>query len=135
MLLFVLGCGILGVLSIKGMQRGWFEDHPPLDLKDQPALLFFNNDDGCECVLYVYQNADAQIRAWTEAERSAIELHRIHLDDRIDLAKQFRVIRAPTLILIDAGGEVILRQDDVVSDDEPFDLDRFEEAIASIRLR
>jgi hypothetical protein len=33
--------------------------------------------------------------------------------------KKYKVIRAPTLLLLDAAGEIILRQDNVVRDDEP----------------
>jgi hypothetical protein len=43
---------------------------PPLELNNQPALLFFNNNEGCECVLPFYAKADAVIAAWPAEKRA-----------------------------------------------------------------
>ena len=43
---------------------------PPLELNNQPAFLFFNNDEGCECVLPFYAKADAVIAAWPAENRA-----------------------------------------------------------------
>jgi hypothetical protein len=48
------------------------------------------------------------------------------------LKSKYKVIRAPTLLLLDAAGEIILRQDNVASDDEPLDLAEFEIQIQAL---
>jgi len=117
------------VLGAKGIQQGWFAPRPPLELGGRPALLFFNNDRGCECVLVVYQRADAQIANWSPADRGDVPLHRINLEQRPDMARQHHIVRAPTLLLLDGEGKEIWRQDEITSDWRIFDLERFEEEI------
>ena len=118
------------VLGAKGIQQGWFAPRPPLELGGKPALLFFNNDRGCECVLVIYQRADAQIANWSAADRQNVPLHRINLKQRPDLGKQYNIYRAPTLLLLDGAGRELWRQDEIISDQHIFDLQQFEEMIA-----
>lgn len=120
------------VLGAKGIQQGWFAPRPPLELGGKPALLFFNNDRGCECVLVIYQRADAQIASWAAADRDSVPVHRINLEQRPDLGKQYNIYRAPTLLLVDSTGRELWRQDEVITDRHVFDLQRFEEQIASL---
>jgi hypothetical protein len=128
----ILGVALMVVVSAKGVQRGWFARRPPLELGNQPALLFFNNDRGCECVLVIYQRADAQVAAWPAAERREVPVRRINLEHRPDLGEQYQIARAPTLLLVDAQGNEIWRQDEVVSDEHIFDLEQFQAEIDAL---
>jgi hypothetical protein len=51
-----------------------------------------------------------------------VQVIRIDLDRRPDLARQYQVIRAPTVILLDAAGQIVWRQDEGLSDEAPLDL-------------
>ena len=106
---------------------------PPLELNNEPVLLFFNNEEGCVCVRTIYERADAQIAAWPAESRHGIPLHRIHLEERPDLRLKYRIVRAPTLLLLDADGSEVWRQDQVVTDSQIFDLETFEEQIVKLQ--
>ena len=131
-----VGIGFLlvvgGLLAAKPVASGWLDRQPPLPLGDQPALLFFNSDRGCPCALVVYQAADAQLASWPEPARQGVHLHRIMIERRPDLARQYRVARAPTLVLLDGAGQIVWRQDDVISDTAPLDLRTVEARIESL---
>jgi hypothetical protein len=118
----VLWIFFLGTLALtfglKATQLGWFNSRPPLELEGRPALLFFNKARGCECELFVYNNANAQIDGWN----APVRVIRIDLDRRPDLAQEYGVIRAPALILLDAEGQVIWKQDESLSDEAPLNL-------------
>jgi hypothetical protein len=116
-----LGALVL-TLSLKAAQLSWFAPRPPLEPDRQPALLFFNKARGCECELFVYDNAEAQMDGWD----APVQVIRIDLDRRPDLARQYQVIRAPTMILLDAAGQIVWRQDEGLSDATPLDLERVE---------
>jgi hypothetical protein len=128
----VLGAALLTVLAVKAAQLGWLAAHPPLDLHGRLAVLFFNSERGCECALVVYRNAEAQVAAWPEAARVGITVHRIDLDRRPDLAQQYGVVRAPTLVLLDEAGAVVWRQDESLSDEVPLDLGRLDAQIQAL---
>ena len=113
------------ILGLKAAQLGWFTPHPPLELDGEPALLFFNKSRGCECELFVYNNAETQMNSWNASAR----VFRIDLDRRSDLAQQYEVVRAPTLILLNAEGQVVWRQDEGLSDESPLDLNQAEAQI------
>jgi hypothetical protein len=110
------------ILGLKAVDLGWFSSREPLELNNAPALLFFNKSRGCECELYVYDNANAQFDAW----KSPIAIHRIDLDRRPDLGQQYRIVRAPALVLVDSGGQVVWKQGDSLSDELPLDLKQVE---------
>jgi len=116
-----LGALVL-TLSLKAVQLSWFAPRPPLEPDGQPALLFFNKARGCECELFVYDNAEAQMDGWD----APVQVIRIDLDRRPDCARQYQVIRAPTMILLDAAGQIVWRQDEGLSDEAPLDLERVE---------
>lgn len=103
---------------------------PPIELNNQPALLFFNNDEGCECVIPLYQKADTVIAAWPSDQRAKIPLYRLVLDKRPDLQRQYNVERAPMLLLLDADGQVVWREWGVASNPNVFDLTRVEMKIS-----
>ncbi len=127
---FVLG--VLIVLFLKGMNTGWFSTQELLVLDGEPVLLFFNRYKGCECELVVYEAAEHQIKNWDEENRGGIEVMIFNLDRRADLKKQFGIVRAPTLILLNGAGDIILNQDEGVSDTEPLNLTLFEEKIMEV---
>jgi len=109
-------------LGLKVIQLGWFAPRPPLELDGEPVLLFFNKARGCECELFVYNNAAAQMDVWNVPLR----IIKIDMDHRPDLARQYEVIRAPTLILLNAEGQVVWKQDEGLSDESPLDLEQVE---------
>ena len=123
---------LLTVLAAKAAQMGWLAARPPLELGGQPALLFFNSQRGCECALVVYRSAEAQVAAWPAAARAGVAIVPIDVDRRPDRARQYQVVRAPTLLLLDGQGVEIWRQDESVSDEAPLDLRRFEARIAAL---
>jgi hypothetical protein len=97
---------------------------------DQPLLLFFNNEEGCECVLPLYARADEVIAAWQPDLLSQVDIRRIILDERPDLQRQYDVQRAPMLLLLDAGGQVIWREWGVATNPDVFDLAAIEEQVS-----
>ena len=127
--LVLFGLAVLSVLLTKGLYEGWFAPRQPLELSNQPALLFFNRYKGCECALVVYEAAQAQIESWPEESRGGIRVMTINLDHRPDLGKQYGLIRAPALILVDANGNLMVEQNEIITDTAPLDLTLFEQAI------
>ncbi len=51
-----------------------------------------------------------------------------------DLARQYDVIRAPALVLVDAEGQVVWRQDESLSDESPLDLNQAERQIEAVTM-
>ena len=119
-ILFVASLAL--TLGMKTVQLGWFNPRPPLELGREPALLFFNKARGCECELFVYNNANAQIDAWDKPMR----VIRIDMDYRPDLAREYKVIRAPSLVLVNAEGQVAWKQNESLNDGSPLDLEQVE---------
>ncbi len=119
----------IAVLGYKAVDRDWFEvrsSQEELQFDGKPALIFFNSYVGCDCYRAVYRAAEVQISFWSEEDRMGVPVIIVDLDRRSDLRKQYDVVRAPTLILLDAAGETSHRQSDVVSDAQPLDLETFE---------
>lgn len=132
----VLGVVILaitGIMAYKAVNEGWYAPRTPLDLSDAPVLVFFNRHKGCECEMIVYQAAETQIKNWPEETRMGVKIIDVDLDRRADLGKQFNIIRAPALFLVDEDSQVIFGQTDSLSDNAPLDLPAFEKAIQEIR--
>jgi len=117
-------------LSLKAVQLGWLTPHPPLELDGQPALLFFNKSRGCECEMLVYGNANDQLEIWD----SLVHVIHIDLDRRPDLAQHYDIIRAPSLVLLNAAGQVVWRQDEGVSDEAPLDLEQVEVQVEALEV-
>jgi hypothetical protein len=118
-------------LRLKAVQLGWFIPRPPLELDEKPVLLFFYKSRGCECELLVYNNAKAQMDVW----KTPLRVIRIDMDHRPDLVRQYDVMRAPTLVLLNFEGQVVWRQDEVSSDEMPLDLDQAEGQIEALRMK
>jgi hypothetical protein len=127
--LWIIFLGALALtFGLKAAQLGWFTPHPPLKLDGTPALLFFNKSRGCECELLIYNNAETQMDSWN----ASVHVIRIDLDRRPDLARQYEVIRAPTLVLLNAEGQIAWRQDEGLSDESPLDLDQAKNRVESL---
>jgi hypothetical protein len=120
---------VFGILFVKALSEGQFSPREPLDLSNEPTLLFFNRSKGCECVLVVYQAADRQITAWPKEDYSGANLIQIDLDHRPDLGRQFNITRVPAMLLVDSSGKIIYQQTEAVSDKSPLVLVKFEQAI------
>jgi len=118
-------------LGLKAASEGWFGALAPLPLNGQPALVFFTLSKGCDCQMTVVRAADAQLADWV----SPLPLHRVDFDRRRDLAEQFHVFRAPALVLMNAEGQVIWKQDEGLSDESPFDLNQVERQIEVVIAR
>jgi hypothetical protein len=129
--LVLLGLAVLVVIAAKASRDGWLNPQPTL-VPGSPGLVFFNGSRGCDCELYVYSNADRQLADWSEAQRGGLAVIGVSIHAPGTLKSKYKVIRAPTLLLLDAAGEIILRQDNVVSDDEPLDLAEFEIQIQAL---
>jgi hypothetical protein len=111
----VFAAAVALTLGMKAIHLGWLEPRVRLELGGKPALLFFNKARGCRCEMVVYLAAEGQMQAWDPA----IPVVRIDLEQRPDLAQQYEVVRAPTLILVDGAGRVVWRQDEAASDTAP----------------
>ncbi len=126
--LALLGAIVL-LLGVKVGRPLFTPAGPPIVLNNQPALLFFNNDEGCECVLPLYARADSVIAAWTPEQRNQVPVQRILLYQRPDLQRRYKVERAPMLVLLDAKGQIVWREWGVASSPTVFNLERVEEKI------
>jgi hypothetical protein len=117
-------------LGLKVRQTGWFAPRPPLEFDGKPVLLFFNKARGCECELLVYNNARAQMDVW----HAPVRIIHIDADRRSDLVRQYKVLRAPTLILLDAEGQISWTQVESLSDESPLDLNQAERQIEALTI-
>ncbi len=127
---------VLVVMGLKAWQLGWFQTKAPLVLDGRPAVLVFVKKRGiCECEQVVIDNAHAQIDGWSENDRQGLPIHQIEMDLRPGLARQYDVIRVPSLLVLDASGQIVWRQDGVTkftSDEYPLDLDQVQNQIAAL---
>ena len=125
---------VLLVLGLKAHQLGWLQPKDPLELHGQPAVLVFvKYRYVCECEAFVNGNARSQVANWPPEARGDLTLHLLDIEQRTDLAKHYAVIRAPAMLLVDADGEIVWRQDGVTSftsDGLPLDLDGIKAQIA-----
>jgi hypothetical protein len=130
--LLVLVGLFLGPLALKAVQGGWFAPRPPLELRGQPALVFFTLSHGCECQMTVVLSAEAQLAAWELPVGLGLNVIRVDFDRRPDLARQYGVARAPALVLLDSQGQLVWKQDVGLSDELPLDLDQAEIRIEAL---
>ena len=114
---------IIGVvLGIKAVSRGWFSQRQPLVLNGRSTLLFFTISRSCDCQMRVVHNAEKQLAAWELPVNLGLAIIRLDFNRRPDLAKQYGVARAPALVLLDNLGQVVWKQDEGLSDEQPLDL-------------
>ena len=112
-------------LGLKVAQLGWFAVREPLPLNGQPALVFFTLSQGCECQMTVVRAAEAQLADW----ESPVPFLRVDFDRRSDLVQKFGLNRAPALVLVNAEGQVVWKQDEGLSDESPLNLNQAERQI------
>jgi len=117
-------------LGWKALTENWFAARDPLPLNGQPALLYFTLSKGCECQMTVVRAAESQLAEW----ESPLPILRVDFDRRPDLAQQYQVIRAPTLVLLNAEGQVVWMQDEGLSDESPLDLNQAESQIEALTV-
>lgn len=79
--------------------------------------------------MVVYRNADWQILEWKPDQRAKIPIFRLNIEKCHDAARQYQIIMAPALLLIDQEGAIAYRQNFSVSDENPLDLLTFEAKI------
>lgn len=115
-------------LGWKAVGEGWFAARAPLPLNGQPTLIFFTLSKGCECQMTVVRAAESQLAEW----ESPLPILRVDFDRRPDLAQQFQVIRAPSLVLLSEDGKVVWKQDEGLSDESPLDLNQAERQIEAL---
>jgi hypothetical protein len=131
-----IALGFLGILvialGIKFVFQGLPATSQSLDLNGEPALLFFNIDEPCECMQKLVESADSQIRRWPVEARSNIPVHRINFEAQPELGAKYKVFRVPCLVLVDGDNQIIHRQDYPVSEGWPLKLVEFEQAIKSL---
>jgi len=133
-----IGLGFLGILVIllglKFALQSAPTDSKSLELNGKPVLLYFNIDEPCECMQKLVESADSQINRWPEEARAGIPVHRINFDKQPELGSKFKVFRVPCLVLVDAQGQIVHRQDYPVSEGWPLNLEEFEKAIYLFKI-
>lgn len=117
-------------LGLKAASEGWFATRAPLPLNGQPTLVFFTLSKGCDCQMTIIRAAEAQLADWD----LSLPLQRVDFDRRRDLAAQFGVARAPALVLVNAEGQAVWRQDEGLSDESPLDLDQAKRQIEALAV-
>jgi hypothetical protein len=110
------------VLLAKLFYNGWLDPRTSLELDGGPALIFFTLSRGCECQMVVVEAAEAQLANWDTPAETGLEVIQLDFERRSNLAHRFKVVRAPALVLVDAAGQVVWKQDLGLSDEAPLDL-------------
>jgi hypothetical protein len=123
---------ILIVLGIKYFPTFMALVRQEAALQNQAAILFFNVDQPCECMVELTGKAEQQISAWPAERRANLPLVHLWMEERKDLEARYKVFRAPCLVLVDEKGEVAWRQDYPLIEGGPFKLDELEAAIAAL---
>jgi hypothetical protein len=122
-MLFIVILIITAVMIYKAVHEGWLIPKESLVSTNAPLILFFNRHKGCECEMVVYTAAKKQItERWAAEDHRGIPIIQINLDRRPDLGKQFHIIRAPALLIIDQEEKILYNQKGLQSDTTPLDL-------------
>lgn len=134
LILFLFVLAVLVVLGFKAVDQSWFVDRLHLELNNQPGLLFFTLSDGCPCQMVIIRRAATQVAFWELPEHLAINIIRIDFDQQPEIARYYDVARAPALVLLDAQGQVVWKQDIGLNDEKPLDLITAQEQIEALLL-
>ena len=102
---------------------------------DKPVILFFNEDEPCECMVGITEQAEQQILNWSTERHDGIPILRIAMEQRKDLEVKYKVFRVPCLLLIDTQDQITWRQDYPLIEGGPFKLDELEVAIAELETK
>ena len=131
-LLLMFASIVLGILIYKADLQKWYWSGKSLELNDSPALVFFNRHKGCDCILKYYQMADVELLTWMENNQTGLQVILVDLDDQPGYALTYRIHFAPALLLLDADGDEILRQEGIINTEQVFDFTPFEEIFSQI---
>lgn len=82
--------------------------------------------------MLVIRNAEAQLAGWSIAVSNQVPVIRVDFYRRSDLAAQYKVARPPALVLLDASGKVVWKQDLGLSDEAPLDLDQAQSEVEAL---
>jgi hypothetical protein len=129
-------CGlILIILGIKYMSVFLAVVNQQTSIGDRPAVLFFNVNEPCDCMVELTERAEQQMANWPADRRDGLSVVRIAMEQRLDLEAKYKVFRAPCLVLVDEQGQVAWRQDYPLIEGGPFKLEELEAAIAKLGLK
>ena len=130
----IMGLGgiILILLAAKYMLGSAGLARSPLMASDRPLIVFFNEEDPCECMVELTRRAELQIKSWPEERRGGIEILYVPFRQQRDLELKYQVFRAPSLLLLDGNEQVIWRQDYPLIEGGPFKIDELEVVIATL---
>jgi hypothetical protein len=120
--------GLVFTLGAKAVWGGWLGMDDTLNLNGKPTLVFFTLSLGCECQMTVVSAAETQLANW----ESPLPLLRVDFDRQRKLAAQWKVARAPALVLVNAEGQAVWKQDEGLSDESPLDLNQAERQIEAL---
>jgi hypothetical protein len=123
---------ILIVIGIKYMPVFLTTADQQASIAGRPVILFFNEDEPCECMVELTQNAEQQMADWPLERRGGILVVRIAMQQRQDLEAKYKVFRSPCLVLVDAQDQVVWRQDYPLIEGGPFKLEELEAAITEV---
>ena len=127
----VLGL-ILIVIGLKSMPLLLSFASQQADILEKPVILFFNEDEPCECMVELTGRAEQQMANWPVEQRAGIPVVRIAMRQRQDLEAKYKVFRSPCLVLVNAQDQVAWRQDYPLIEGGPFELEELEAAIAKM---
>jgi hypothetical protein len=85
--------------------------------------VFFTLIQGCECQMKVVRAAEAQMAVWPVVIDGVIPVLRVDFSRWPDLSRHYDVARSPALVLLNAAGEVVWKQDLGLNDEAPLDLE------------
>ena len=131
-----IGLGVLGliliVIGLKYLPLLLSFASQQTDIMDKPVILFFNEDEPCECMVELTERAEQQIAGWPLKRRGGIPVVRIGMRQRQDLEAKYKVFRSPSLVLVNAQDQVAWRQDYPLIEGGPFELEELEAAIVGM---
>ena len=130
----VLGL-ILIVISLKYLPVLLSFASQQAEITDKPVILFFNEDEPCECMVELTERAEQQMASWPLEQRGGIPVVRIGMRQRQDLEAKYKVFRAPCLVLVNAQDQIAWRQDYPLIEGGPFELEELEATIAEIESK
>jgi hypothetical protein len=129
-----VGIGFLGLvlmlLGIKYLPDVLALASQQQDMGSNSFILFFNVEDPCECMVELTQRAETQIANWPVERHGGLAVLHLAIGERRDLEANYKVFRAPCLVLVGADGKVLWRQDYPLIEGGPFKLEELEAAIA-----
>jgi hypothetical protein len=123
---------ILLVLGAKTLPSSLFTKDQSSNPFNQSVILFFSIDEPCECMLEITEQAERQMTDWQINHPSGIPVYRISMDTRKDLEAQYKIFRAPCLVVVDEKNRIVWRQDYPLIEGGPFALEELEAAIAKL---